>query len=374
MAKGIAVSATRNRQPQPIHHSSHRRLLATGPATRTTTRVDAVIVPAARAASGLAAAADLADGLGAELVVLCSRDVRAADVKARRRADQHVWAADIGGPNNVIPRFRSTMVLRGTPFHRRPDTPLKRNIGLALTRMTGWERVLFFDDDIDDVKPGELGEAAALLDDHEVVGLTNTGFPDNSVVCHANRATGHRQDAFIGAGAMLFHRSRAATAFFPAVYNEDWFFLLDDDGLASCAAHGEFAQREYDPFADPRRAAQEEFGDCLAEGIFTLLDSGRPITAADDLYWRVFLDARAALIERISTDLTASDVPRHRRAKIAAALDAATCSLDLIKPSLCTRYLAAWHYDLTLWRRFTAGLPQGLTTRAALAYLGLIAA
>jgi hypothetical protein len=364
------MSATLDKQARPAHHASHRSLLATAPGPAGTAPVDAVIVPAARAAAGLTAAVGLADRLDATLVVLCSRDAEAAQVRAQWRGHARLWAADVG-PSNVLPRLRTSLVLRDTLFQRRPDTPVKRNIGLALTRMTGWERVLFLDDDIDGVEPGALGEAAGLLDRYEVVGLRNAGFPDNSVVCHAHRQTGHEQDAFIGGGAMLFHRSRAATAFFPAVYNEDWFFLLDENRLARCAAHGSFAQREFDPYADPRRAAQEEFGDCLAEGIFTLLDAGRPIAEADALYWRVFLDSRAALIDRIRADLTASDVPRARRAAIADALSAAAYSLSRIEPALCVRYLAAWRYDRAIWSRFTAGLPEGLTTRAALAYLGL---
>ena len=368
--KANPVSTTLGRTARPIQHASHRRLLTTASTTTTTAPVDAVVVPAARDAAGLAAAVGLAERLDAILVVLCSREAEAAQVKALWRNHARVWAADVG-PNNVLPRFRTTMVLRDTLFQRRPDTPVKRNLGLALTHMTGWERVLFLDDDIDGVEPDALGQAAGLLDRHEVVGLRNAGFPDNSVVCHANRETGHEQDAFIGGGAMLFRGSRAATAFFPAIYNEDWFFLLNSDRLAGCAAHGEFAQREFDPYADPRRAAQEEFGDCLAEGIFALLDAGRPIAEADPDYWRVFLDSRAALIDRILSDLTASDVPRARRARIADALGAAGYSLRKIEPALCVRYLTAWHYDREIWRRFTTGLPQNLTTRAALAYLGL---
>ncbi|MEV6630142.1 hypothetical protein AB0M54_05255 [Actinoplanes sp. NPDC051470] len=381
------MSTTLDRQPTPTvsgpsnamasttHHSSHRRLLATGAgAAIATAPVDAIIVPAAREASGLAVAVALADHLDATLVVLCSRDAQAAQVRALWRGNPRVWAADVHGPNNVLPRFRTTLVVRDTPFQRRPDTPVKRNLGLALTRMIGWERAFFLDDDIDGIDPASLREGAGMLDRHDVVGQRNIGFPDNSVVCHAHRETGHRQEAFLGAGAMLFRGARAATAFFPAIYNEDWFFVLDRNRLARCAAHGEFAQRAYDPYADPRRAAREEFGDCLAEGIFALLDAGRPIDDADEDYWRDFLAGRAALIEQIRTDLTASDVPRTRRARIADALGAATYSLGLIKPAQCVRYLSAWRYDLELWRRFTAGLPRGLNPRAALGYLGLRAA
>jgi hypothetical protein len=60
------------------------------------------------------------------------------------------------------------------------------------------------------------------------------------------------------------------------------------------------AQTPYDPFIDPFRARYEEFGDCLGEGLFALLDDGHPVSAALDAdYWRAFLADRAQLLERI---------------------------------------------------------------------------
>ena len=133
------------------------------------------------------------------------------------------------------------------------DTSLKRNIGLAVTRMTGWQNVLFLDDDITGVRGDELRRAASLLDTFDIVGLHNLGFPDNSVVCHANRDTGGRQSTFVGAGAMLFRAGRV-TSFFPHVYNEDWFFLLDGERLINVTVQGTYRQARFDPYANPRRA------------------------------------------------------------------------------------------------------------------------
>jgi hypothetical protein len=86
------------------------------------------------------------------------------------------------------------------------DLSLKRNIGLAVARMVGWDRVLFLDDDIIDVNPSHIRAAASLLGSHDVVGLKNVGFHDNSVVCHAlrrvERSLGMKQDTFVGGGAM----------------------------------------------------------------------------------------------------------------------------------------------------------------------------
>jgi hypothetical protein len=55
-------------------------------------------------------------------------------------------------------------------------------------------------------------------------------------------------------------------SFFPDIYNEDWFYLLDDDRLRPVTLVGEAIQPAYDPYRDPCRAQVEESGDDLAEG------------------------------------------------------------------------------------------------------------
>jgi hypothetical protein len=332
--------------------------------------VDGIIVPAARPAGRLRHAVRLAAALGCPLVVLCSLDARPDEVMADGAAAGVDVTAIESQLLERLPPFKTQRLLTDRPLRRHTDTPAKRNVGLALTWMAGWERVLFLDDDSEIQDASEVRRAAALLDRYEVVGLHNIGFLDNSVVCHANRDTGGEQGTFIGAGAMLFGRSRT-TSFFTSVYNEDWFFLLDSTGLTSCAVYGTFSQSEFNPYAATERAATEEFGDCLAEGLFSLLDDCRTLTGAATLdFWEAFLANRRRFIDRILRRLdTKRGNGGFRRRQMAEALRAARATHQQFTSKDCVLYLEQWQVDKRMWRSWIEGLPVGLTIDDALAHL-----
>jgi hypothetical protein len=354
-----------------LQHPTHRDLLDRSPVVTRSADVDAVIVPAIRAAAQLRPATRLAAELDCPLLVLCSYRANAAEVAAEtRNAGAVVRPVDFPA-TSPLPSLRTTALLEHGPFRRDTDTPGKRNFGLALARLTGWERILFLDDDIVTVTADDVKQAAGLLGRYEVVGLDNTGFADNSVVCHANRDTGGQQGTFIGSGAMVFHGNRA-TSFFPHIYNEDWFFLLDGHHITKCAVHGIFQQAKFDPYLIKDRAKTQELGDCLAEGLFALLDDGKTLAAANRPFWRDFLASRDRFIGAILLRLKETPgMSVLRRAQIAEALWAARGSLRQITPALCGDYLAAWRRDRETWRRWIETLPQGLSIEKALTHLGV---
>jgi glycosyltransferase involved in cell wall biosynthesis len=347
-------------------------LASVAPAEATAHKVDAIVVPSARTAPYLHHAAGAAEALGCPLVVLCSRYARRLDVLAFLNANPFlidVFAVDIDPAAGWVGAFETSRLLDGTIFERRTDTSYKRNLGLALARMVGWRRLVFLDDDIEVPDPADLRRAAALLDGHDGVGLAVAGFPDNSVVCHAHRDTGAHQDTFVGGGALAVAADRV-DSFFPKVYNEDWFFLLNDVRLRTVAQVGTVLQKPYDPYANPERARSEEFGDVLAEGVFGILDCGGRVRDADRRYWQGFLADRAALIDGIAGRTTESDLDSGQRARMLTALKAARGRLARITPDLCEAYLRAWRRDRGRWRRRLEDLPAGLPVEAALAELG----
>jgi hypothetical protein len=236
--------------------------------------------------------------------------------------------------------------------------------------MVGWRRIVFLDDDITVADRGDLLRAARLLDTYEGVGLSIGGFPDNSVVCHAHRQTGGYQETFVGGGALAVDPVRT-TSFFPNIYNEDWFYLLDDRRMRPVTVTGNACQAPYDPFAHPDRARAEELGDVLAEGVYSLLDVGRTVRQADRAFWARFLSRRRHFIDDVTRKLERRpDTPERHRMTV--SLKAAYGRLQVITPGLCEEYLHAWLADRTRWRRYVRRLPMRVRVEQALAVVGLL--
>jgi hypothetical protein len=360
----------------PDHHGSHRELLWSGDLVESR-RIDAIVVPTARPPAYLEAAAGLARELDCTLVTLHSKQWTSA-AKAAQRVPKSVDLIAIDVPDPALlrlPRFQTSEWAAHKIFPRQPSRPptdlsAKRNLGIVLSRLLAWSRVLFLDDDITELNPADVLRAGGLLDTHNAVGLHVCGFHDHSVVCHAYRDAGGSQEAFIGGGALAVHVQRS-TSFFPEIYNDDWFFLLDGDkGIQPVAMTGQVRQYPYDPFRNPERARAEEFGDVLAEGIYWLLDQHLSITDADQAHWAAFLDKRRQFIDRVLAMVaSANNLDSAQKARRIAALKGSLGRLALITPQLCVNYLRAWRADRQEWQRYVEELPAGLDRAAALRLL-----
>ena len=352
------------------HRHTHRGLIDEAASIVDRAPVDAIIVPSARHAAALAVAGRLAAQLGCVLLVLASKQSDAQKVVSFLRQEPRATVIAVDFPSTGVarlPELETSTVLGGSRLKQRTDTSAKRNLGLVLARIAGWKRVVFLDDDITVPDAIDLERAVAGLKTHDGVGLRVEGFPDNSVVCHANRESGEPQETFLGGGAMAVPADRI-DSFFPEIYNDDWFFLLDKAMLRPVGQAGIALQKAYDPFAGPDRARREEFGDVLAEGLFALFDDGRKIGDADQAYWKSFLASRLAFIEAIKTRI--EHRPRgiivHDK-RMLESLIAARGRLQFITPQHCVGYLEAWQRDREVWRRFMSGVrPIRRTTDARL--------
>jgi hypothetical protein len=247
--------------------------------------------------------------------------------------------------------------------------------------MLRWRRVLFVDDDRLDLDASQVRAACELVGPHGaplVVGWHCEEFPDNSVVCHARRATGLPQDTFFGAGVLLL-QTEGHLPLFPPVYNEDWmhlFEVLHDGGALHMA--GVVRQRPFDPFATYNRAYEEEFGDTLAEGMFHLIHERLPVsTATVEPFWADVVEDRLAMIQDL----------RRRTARLldGAASEEATGwfhilgSLDAAErrhrdnpmvPQL-SAFVGDWLVDRVTWRDWLAALPHVGSVDEALDHLGV---
>ena len=236
------------------------------------------------------------------------------------------------------------------------DIARKRNAGLLLARLCGWRTIMYLDDDIRDLTAGAVSRAAALTTGFQATGFGINYYPDNSVVCHAYRLAGGRQDTFPGGSALVVNVAQCDTLF-PPVYDEDWLFLLDALQRRSVAIAGTLSQLEYQPFADSRRAASEEFGDVIAEGLYRLIHEGADVADGTYSYWRSAPEQRFRLIDHIASRLLLQDGDASVIGPALMSLAAARKQLTAISPFACVSFILAWRTDIDTWQHRLLGLP-----------------
>lgn len=362
------------------HIESHVSLLqqparTTATGHETQRRLDAIIVPTIRPWS-LAPAVRLADELGCALVVLCSSAEQAE--QAWPACQEHRGGVLV---THVPPATQPELLGFATSGHAdsgaepagHVDIARKRNVGLLLARLSGWQTVMFLDDDVTGMTASEVSAAAALTAHYRAAGFRVTDYPDNSVVCHAHRLAGGAQDVFPGGSALLVDTTRP-DAMFPAIYNEDWLFLFNAAQRRSVACAGTLSQRKYAPFADRDRAAREEFGDVIAEGLYRLLHEGGSVADATARFWRDEIERRRLLIDDIASRLILHDGRDDTATVIGDALMSLTVAckrLADISEVACLSFIWAWRKDVDAWRTRLADLPVLGDMASAAKYLDL---
>jgi hypothetical protein len=338
--------------------------------------LDAIIVPGTRPAAYLDHAVTLARAAQCSLVIVCSQDLDGREVKEYLAARSFRDAIVIDLPpgySHPLFHFPGLLEIKDQlppeiGYHV-TDLSMKRNIGLALARMLGWQRIFFLDDDIRDIAYPDLQRTVDMLGSFSAAGMWVTEFPDNSIVCHANRMTEGSQDVFVSGAALAVHCD-SDVGFFPDIYNEDWFFFFDAASEGRLGnSYLRATQLVYYPFANAGRAAWQEFGDVLAEGLYALLHLHMGIEQATSAYWAHFLEARRNFLE--ATLSRAGQAPPDMRDEIVASLHRALKCLSGITPHLCARYVEAWRHDREDWKRRWAEIGVMSSAAAALAELGL---
>jgi hypothetical protein len=325
--------------------------------------VDAIIVPTIRSAENLGPAVQFAadtrchlmlvytdrppDGLSAVLSGLRPGQVTLLTV----RSDVQDRLLDLGAS---LPQSHVSPAAL--------DISRKRNLGLVIGRVCGWTRMLFLDDDIRKLNVAKLSSAAALLDDYPVVGLQVKKYPDASVVGHARRLTGRRQEPFVSGGSLLVN-PQLLNGYFAPVYHEDWLCVINHIRKSEVAIGGSVAQLPYLPFSAAKRAEYEEFGDVLLSGLLWLVHSRIKKGAADRAhimseadywreatnarFWKKILEERGALLQEIVSRLAVQQ-PDHPAAL--SSLAAAKQRLGQLKPADFASFTERWLASLAIWR------------------------
>lgn len=346
--------------------------------------VDAIIVPTIRSAEQVSYATELAsqarcqllllytDKLPSELTSVLARLKGCEATPLALQADRHHYLIDLGA---VLPQS-----LASSAAH---DISRKRNLGLLIGRMCGWTRMLLLDDDIRRLSIEKLSVAAAVLDQYPVVGLKVTKYPDASVVGHARRLTGRRQEPFISGGSLLVNPQRL-NGFFPAIYHEDWLCIINHLRLSEVAMGGRVGQLRYEPFISPARAKYEEFGDILASGLLWLVHARNqtgsvpataPATDADYWaeatslrFWEQILEQRSAMLHEVAKRLTVLGPPDLSPLP---SVVAARQRCNELRPEEFVSFTKAWVSSLSVWQERLSNLPQVDSVEKAIIELGV---
>jgi hypothetical protein len=341
-----------------------------GNRTITEPLVDAIVVPTIRRAEYLHSAVRLAaharchliavytDKLPAGLPAILERFPSAKVTLLTVHREARHRLLDLG---TSLPQSRESRAAL--------DISRKRNLGALVGRACGWTRMLFLDDDIRKLNAAKLCSAAALLDDYPVVGLQVAKFPDASVVGHARRLIGRRQEPLVSGGSLLVN-PQLLNGYFAPVYHEDWLCVIDHLREGEVAIGGSVGQWPYLPFTSADRARREEFGDILLAGLLWLIhsrvrknaDNVRPIAGSDywqeamnPSFWKQILQQRTDLIQDIIarlTDMSLADPLPF------SSLAAAAQQLRELEPADFTRFIRAWLASIAEWRGQLPLLPK----------------
>jgi hypothetical protein len=324
---------------------------------------------------------DLAGYLGVVLVVLSSKQTKVEQVARRVArtpgARSLIVPIPYGWKHAKFPTRTSAAEFKDANAGRQSDLSAKRNLGLLLARLHGWDKVAFVDDDVLDTD--NIARLAGQLERNQVAGMIVRRHPDNSVVCHARRLACFPQGVFVTGAVLGVHCNDLPLSFFPDIYNEDWFFFANEAAARRLPCVGIAKQAEYDPFATPDRARKEEFGDLLAEGLYALFGEEDPsvpfheqLDAATRTYWSRFIEARHEVITETKTMLYRFTRPNADNGRVSSALKslaAAENQLATITPDLCVNFLDAWRDDLGEWQRFSNRVKDVGSTREAMDFL-----
>ena len=230
------------RVEQRLSHAHLSRDVSRSPAPLVKSRsgrLDAIIVPASRPASFLQPVIDLAACLGVFLVILSSKQTRVEQVAKRVASTPGAKCLIIpiseGWKHSEIPSRTSDREFKDAQAGRDSDLSAKRNLGLILARLHGWNKVAFVDDDIALSRTDNIARLAGQLNSHQVAGMVLEDYPDNSVVCHARRLAEMSQGVFVTGAVLGVHCNSLPLSFFPDIYNEDWFFFCEGGGRTKTA-------------------------------------------------------------------------------------------------------------------------------------------
>lgn len=309
--------------------------------------LDAIYVPFRRQSEHIKELLNSLRCCATPVYLLPSNDFGISPIHTSRPSNTHVLQMEGTG-------FRCFFESLFTSRHRQTvrhcatwDLPIKRSFALSHAIAKRHQKILFIDDDIRIPNESWLTIGSNCLDDYAVAGCFVDNFIDTSVVGHLEREADEDVYSFLS-GSFLFVRPSKAVGFFPCVYNEDWLFMLPHVLSGSICSFGSVSQIAFDPFKSTRKAVFQEFGEVVAEGLYSLVLSNEYERRFEFQMWHDVIAERREVLISLHHRLTG---PRHRRVVAAAlAVNRGILAED------CQRFVNDWEKDRASWSRYLGNL------------------
>lgn len=286
-------------------------------------------------------------GCATPVYLLPSKDCDLTPIHTSRRTNTHILETE----DHAFERFFGSLL---TSHHKHIyrhyatwDLPMKRSYALTHAITNRHQKVLFIDDDIRIPNQTWLNIGSKCLDHYAVAGCFVNNFIDTSVVGHLEREAGEDVYSFLS-GSFLFLRPSKAIGFFPCVYNEDWLLMLPHVLNRSICSFGFVNQVAFDPFDSTRRAVFQEFGEVVAEGLYSLALSEEYERRFEFEMWQRVIAERREVLTALRDRLPG---PQHR-----PIISAALVANRGILPEDCQAFVSDWEKDRTSWSHYLNNL------------------
>ena len=158
----------------PEQNPKHNGLLDSSHESLAQEQFGAILVPTNRRVGSLSFCIDLARETRIPLIVLCSKRVNKDEVIAFAPDEGvQIYAVDLpvrapAAPEGIAFLTSTDEKLLAVSSGRTRDLSTKRNLGLLIAKMRGWERLMFLDDDIYGISKADVDALAAGLNSHNV--------------------------------------------------------------------------------------------------------------------------------------------------------------------------------------------------------------
>ncbi len=174
-----------------------------------------------------------------------------------------------------------------------------RNFALVFGKASGFQNVLFMDDDI--IVPDLLliDELFSLLNTYRFTGAHIEGLVDDSVLGHVATGLDIFNERMLSGGFMAFSPNNIAH-YFLNNYNEDWIWLFLQNKEKNYFQTGEVIQALSDPLDNyASKIMLQEFGEIALDGVLDCYEKNPDESLCTILFWERMLKERKEYLEML---------------------------------------------------------------------------